>query len=151
MDRLLVVLLIVLLSPTAQGARASEQTRDDAATEKALIDSERKINEAIAKGHKAAFLSLVAADGVWAGKGGFVPVALLGDAFDQMNVTKWEVVNPQVVWVNPTTAVVAYSWAGSGSFMGQPLARRTIASTIWTMRGDKWVAVYHQESDTLKE
>jgi hypothetical protein len=151
MNRLLVVLLIVLISPTVQGTHALEQTREDAATEKALIDGERKINEAIAKGDKATFLSFVAGDAVWAGKGGFVPVALLGESFDQMNVTKWEVVNPQVVWVNPTTAVVAYSWAGSGSVMGQPLAPRMIVSTMWTKRADKWVAVYHQESDAPRQ
>ena len=150
MGKWVVFLLIVLLSPTVQRARAGEQTRD-AVTEKALVDSERKVNEAIAKGDKATFLSLVAGDGVWAGKGGFVPVAVLGQGFDQMNVTKWEVINPQVVWVNPTTAIVAYSWAGSGTFMGQPLAPRIIASTIWTKRADKWVAVYHQESDASSQ
>jgi len=56
-----------------------------------------------------------------------------------------------VLWIGPTTAIVLYAWNGSGSFMNQPFAPTTIASTVWTKRGDKWVAVYHEESDAPKQ
>jgi hypothetical protein len=152
MTRLLVTLFVVpVLWTTVRAATAFAHTSDKAAVEKALIDNERKINEAVAKSDKAAFLALAAEDGVWASGGGFVPMTLFVEAFDQISVTEWDIVNPQVLWMNPTTAAVIYAWTGSGSVMNRPFAPRIMASTVWTKRGDKWVAVYHQESDAPKQ
>jgi len=159
MARLFVALLVVaMLWTTAVAPSAFAQTGDKAAAEKALIDHERNINEAVAKGDKAAFLALTAGDGVWTERpleaqrgGGFVPVTMFVEAFDQIKVTRWEMVNPHVLWIDPTTAVVLYAWIGSGSFMNQSFAPTTIASTVWTKRGDRWVALYHQESDAPKQ
>jgi hypothetical protein len=36
---------------------------------------------------------------------------------------------------------------GAGTYMGKPLSDTAYASTVWTERGGKWVAVFHQESD----
>jgi hypothetical protein len=157
MARLFVALLVVaMLWTTAAAPSAFAQTGDKAAAEKALIDHERNINEAVANGDKGTFLALTAGDGVWRNGrwkrgGSFVPVTMFVEAFDQIKVTRWEIVNPHGLWIDPTTALVLYAWIGSGSFMNQPFAPTTIASTVWTKRGDKWVAVYHQESDAPKQ
>jgi hypothetical protein len=150
MRRFLLVLLVVPLVWTAVAVGSGVvQTGDKAAAEKSLVDNERKIHEAIANRDRPAFLALTAGDGAWATGGSFVPIGMLAGAFDQINVTRWDVVNPHVLWVDQTTAVVAYGWTGAGSFLGQPLAPRRIASTVWTRRGDNWVAVFHQESDAM--
>ena|SRR5207249_353813 len=158
MARLFVALLVVAMLWTTAAAQSAIAQTGDKAAEKALIDHERNINEALAKGDKAAFLALTTGDGVWTERpleaqrgGGFVPVTMFVEAFDQIKVTRWEIVNPHVLWIDPTTAVVLYAWVGSGSFMNQPFAPATIASTVWTKRGDRWVAVYHQESDAPKQ
>jgi hypothetical protein len=148
MRRFLLVLLVVPLVWTGVAVRSGVvQAGDKAAAEKSLVDNERKIHEAIANRDSAAFLALTAGDGAWATGGSFVPIGMLAGAFDRINVTRWDVVNPHVLWVDQTTAVVAYGWTGAGNFLGQPLAPRRIASTVWTSRGDNWVAVFHQESD----
>jgi hypothetical protein len=149
MRRFLVAILVVPLVWTAAVVvcSAAIQAGDKAATEKLLVDYERKIHEALANRDRDAFLALAAADGAWATGGSFVPVGMLAGAFDRISVTKWEIVNPHVLWVDQTTAVVGYGWTGTGNFLGQPLAPTRIASTVWTKRGDNWVAVFHQESD----
>ena len=152
MKRLLIAAVVIpSLWATVRVASSFAQTADTALADKLLIDHERKIFEAVTKGDKASFVALVADDGVWASGDGFVPMKLVGDAFDQMNVTRSDLVNPQVLWINPTTAVVAYAWTGSRTFMGQQLAPRMITSTVWTKRSDKWVAIYHQESDAPRQ
>jgi hypothetical protein len=45
---------------------------------------------------------------------------------------------------------VSYKWTGAGTFQGQPMPGTVYASTIWTKKGDKWVATFHQESEAKK-
>jgi Domain of unknown function (DUF4440) len=143
----LLLLAASVLGIASTGAVAFGQTTDNTAQAKMLIDQERKLMESIAKGDKAAFRGFVAADGVWARAGSFVPSAAFVDAVEQFKVTKWDIGTPHVLWVDPTTAVLAYVWTGAGTFNDRDLAPHLIASTVWTKRGDKWVVVYHHESE----
>ncbi len=140
--RILAAGLIALGCATAAFAQAGSK----AATEKALIANENKINEAVAKHDTKTFTDLVAADAVSADMNGFMKVSDFVKTMDQMKVNSWHIMNPQVVWVNDKTAVVGYTWMGSGTYMNQPVPETTYASTVWTERNGKWVAVFHQES-----
>ena len=46
----------------------------------------------------------------------------------------------KVRWVDPNTAVVSYKWTGTGTFQGQTFPSPVYASTVWTKKGDKWLA-----------
>jgi hypothetical protein len=70
--------------------------------------------------------------------------------FDQLKVKTWKISDEKVTWVDPNTAVVTYKWTGSGTFQGQPFPPNVFASTVWTKKGDKWLAAYHQESEAAK-
>jgi hypothetical protein len=140
-SRVLAAALVVLASAAPAFAQASK-----AATEKALIANENKINDAVAKRDVKAFNDLVASEAVSADMGGFMKVADFTKTMDQMKVESWHVMNPQVLWVNDKTAVVTYTWMGKGTYQNQPLPETTYASTVWTDRNGKWVAVFHQES-----
>ncbi len=61
------------------------------------------------------------------------------------------VVNPRVTWSNDSSALVLYARTGGGRFSGHPLGATTLASTLWTKRGDKWLAVHHQETDLTQQ
>ena len=122
------------------------QAGSKAATEKALIANENKVNEAVAKHDTKTFTDLVASDAVSADMNGFMKVADFVKTMDQMKVTSWHIMDPQVVWVNDKTAVVGYTWMGSGTYQNQPFPGTTYASTVWTERNGKWVAVFHQET-----
>jgi hypothetical protein len=133
--------------PTPQGA-AQMSTANT--LDKALIANERKAGDALAKGDKAAFLALVAPTG-WAGDStGFMKVSDFAAMFDQVKVTSWAMSDEKVTWVDPNTAILTYKWTGAGTFQGQPMPGTVYASTVWTKRGDKWVAVFHQESEAKK-
>jgi len=125
------------------------QTENKAATEMELIERERAIIQAIAKGDKTVFLASVADDGFWV-LGGFVPAPRLVDAFGEFKFSSSEVTNPHVVWVDPTTAIVIYSWTGTGTIFNRPFVTK-VASTVWTRRSDRWIAVYHHESDAPEQ
>jgi hypothetical protein len=54
-----------------------------------------------------------------------------------------------VLWVDDNTAVHYYRWTGKGTYMGQPVPSPVYASSVWTNRGGKWIAVYHQETAAM--
>jgi hypothetical protein len=118
--------------------------------DKALIANEHKINEAVAKGDKAAFSALVAADGASVDGNGFMKVSDFLAAFDQVKVKTWKISDEKVISIDANTAVVTYKWVGSGTFQGQPFPANVFASTVWAKKGDKWVAMFHQESEAAK-
>lgn len=116
------------------------------ALDKALIANEHKINEAVAKGDKATFLSLIAPGAVSVDKGGFVPGGEFARSLDQLKVSNWKIENPQVIWIDPNSAIVTYTWTGSGTFMNERVDSPVLASTVWTKKGDKWLALFHTET-----
>jgi hypothetical protein len=129
-------------------AQNKTAAKPNAETEKMLIANERALQDAVAKADKASYLSLVLVpEGFWATKQGFVPMKLLADGLDHFKWTKWDMLNPRVIWLDDDSAILSYVWTGTGTFFDQPLAPTTLASTVWTKRDGKWLAVSHQQSD----
>ena len=135
--------------PTAQAAPAAA-TAAHSALEKALIANENKVADALMKKDKAAFLALVSADGWSIDGNGFMKTSELTAALDQLVIKNYKISEERVSWVDPNTAILGYKWTGSGTFGGQPFPSAVYASTIWTKKGDKWVAVFHQETEVAK-
>jgi len=121
------------------------------ALDRALIANERKINEAVAKGDKTAFSALVAPNAWSIDSAGLMKVSDFAAALDQLKIQTWKLTDEKVSWVDANTAIVTSKWTGSGTFQNQPVPGTTYASTVWTKKGDKWVAVFHQESEAAKK
>jgi hypothetical protein len=117
-----------------------------AAIEKTLIANETKVNDAVMKHDVATFNSLVAGDAVSADMGGFMKVADFVKSFDQVKIATWHMMSPQVIWADDKTALVTYTWMGKATYMNQPMPEMVYASTVWTDRNGKWMAVFHQET-----
>lgn len=143
---MLSAILLALAVTDAQeksGAKPTEETM--------LIAHERALLDAVAKADRASFQSLVLLpQGVWATKLGFIPMNLLVDKLDDFKLTKWDMVNPRVTWLDNNSAILLYAWTVTGTFGNQPLAATTLASTVWTKRNGKWLAVHHQETDLMR-
>jgi hypothetical protein len=133
---------LLMLGATSVFAQAGSK----AATEKTLIANENKINEAVAKHDVKTFTDLVPADAVAADDHGFMKIADFVKTMDQMKVASWHIMDEKVMWVDDKTAIVTYMWMGSATYMNQPVPASTYASTVWTEKNGKWVAVFHQET-----
>ena len=88
--------------------------------------------------------------GVWTTKQGFIPLEMLVGGLDGFQLTKWDIVNPHVTWIDDDSAIVIYTWTGAGTFNRQPLASTTLASTVWARRSGKWLAIHHQQTDLVR-
>jgi hypothetical protein len=78
--------------------------------------------------------------------GGIMKVSDFVKSMDQVKIQSYRILNPQVMWVDEKSAVVVYTWKGKGTWMNEPVPETTYASTVWTERSGKWVAVFHQET-----
>jgi hypothetical protein len=141
-SRILAAALIALGCSTVAFAQAASK----AATEKALIANENKVSEAVAKHDVKTFTDLVAADAVSADMGGFMKASEFTKTIDQVKISTWHIMDPKVTWIDDKSALVTYTWMGKGTYMNQPFPETAYASTVWTERNGKWVAVFHQET-----
>lgn len=131
---ILAVVLLAIARPDAQEVRAAK-SMDQAAT--LLVAQEHLLLNAVATADRPSFQSLISPDGVWTTKEGFVPMVLLVDGLDDFQVTRWDIVNPHVTRLDADSAIVLYTWTGTGRFHNQPLAGTMLASTVWTRRNGK--------------
>ena len=150
MRKIIGVTSAILLALAVIEAQEKTAVKPTNATDKMLIANEHALLEAVAKADKGTFQSLVLPEGVWTTKTGFIPLKLLVDGLGDFQVTKWDIVNPHVTWLDKDSAILLYSWMGTGTFQNQPLASITLASTVWTKRNGKWLAVHHQETDLIR-
>jgi methionine-rich copper-binding protein CopC len=140
-------LMLMAVCAMAQAPAASNH----AAIEKQIVASERAINDAVAKGDMKAFHAQIAADAFGIDPGGITKVS--GPDFDKMllatKIQSWNMDGSQFYWVNDNTVVHMYRWTGKGSYEGQPIPSPTWASTVWSNKGGKWMAVFHQETTAM--
>jgi hypothetical protein len=128
---------------------AQEMAMDKAAIEKALIANETKINVAVEKHDAAGFNAIVASDGWTVDPMGPSPASDFAKMLPKIQVEPgWKITDTKVLWIDDNTAVLTYKWTGKGTMDGQPFPSPTWASTVYTKRGAKWTAVFHQETES---
>jgi len=132
---------------TAIGAQ--NQTAPDAETVKLILRNERALYDAIAKGDRAAFQALVSSDGSWTTPAGTVSMDALADRLGAIELPASSIEDPRVVGMDGASAGLTYMRTGGGRFGDRPFAPLVTASTLWTKRDGRWVAVNHQESDSM--
>ena len=128
-----------------------ETAQAPSALDRAIIANENKMMDALAKKDKAAFSALVTPNAI--GLDAMMGVMKTSDfiaMIDQVTVTNWKISDEKVHWIDPNNAVIAYKWTGTGTFQGQKFPSPVWASTVWTKKGDKWLATFHQESEAAK-
>ena len=131
--------------------RGGAAMSDHAAVETALKANEQKINDAFMKKDVATINSLIAPDAVGVDPMG---VSSIGDMLKQlptmdMKVTNVKLTNHAFHWIDDNNVVMTYTWSGQGTAMGQPVPSPTYASTLWSKKGGKWWAVFHQETTAM--
>jgi hypothetical protein len=111
------------------------------ALDRAIIANERKLMDYVAKKDKAGFTAMVTPDAVGLdAMMGAMKTSDFAAKLDQVSVTAWQISDEKVRWVDTNTAVISYKWTGTGTFQGQKFASPVWASTVWTKKGDKWLA-----------
>lgn len=123
----------------------------DPAVEKAIQANETKINDAWTKKDVKTMQSMIADDAFGVDPMGANPVSAMYAQMPTMDVkvTNMKLSGWAFHWLDMNNVIVTYTWTASGTVMGQPVPSPTYASTAWTKRNGKWVAVFHQETAAM--
>jgi hypothetical protein len=114
-----------------------------------IITGEKAIMDAIGKNDPKGFHAYVA-DGLVVTPYGVARTADFDQMIGQCKYTRWGLSGSQFTWINDTTVVHVYKWAGKGMCGGQPVPESRWSSTVWTKAGGKWVAAFHHEATAVE-
>jgi hypothetical protein len=148
MKRLLTGAAIGAIALMCSITLAAQAPANHAAIEKTLSEYELAVNQAFEKADVAGMKMHIAPDATMTGDTGYTTVA---DFYKQMptmqiKVSEQKLTDFKYTWVDATTVIATYTWTAKGTVMGQAVKSPTYASTVWAKRGDKWLAIFHQET-----
>jgi ketosteroid isomerase-like protein len=148
MKRLLTGAWIGAIALACTATLGAQAPANRAAIEKTLMEQEQKVKTAFEKGDAAGMKMFIADDATVTDDSGIQSVSEFFKMMPtmQIKVTDQKLADFKFLWVDATTAVATYTWTGKGTVMGQAVKSPTYASTVWAKRGEKWLAVYHQET-----
>jgi ketosteroid isomerase-like protein len=144
----LVGVAFALVATFAVGRLVGQAPADRATVEKTVAANEQKISDAFTKKDIATLKTLIADDAFGTDMMGTNSIGEMYKQFPTMDMklTEQHMADFKYIWVNPTTVVLTYTWTGKGTMNGQPVPSPAYASTVYTKRGEKWMAVFHQET-----
>ena len=130
--------------PNSQGVEPSTQAR---AVKESIIDSERRIWEAIMRKDIGAFSRLVADDLQIVNEDGLMTKSEFAAAIPDLTIIDYLMDQPRVTILSTDVAVITYK--ATFTVKGQGYSKSaSYETTIWHKRSGKWVAVFNQETTT---
>ncbi len=152
-----VVLFLMVSSGSAQSgqnkqnqgksSQAASANSGKSSLEETIISMERRAWEAVKARDTKTFSELFAADGLLVDAGGMTTRPAFFQSLPDLTITDYKLSDLKVTMIDKNTALITYRADSKGSFKGQPFPPNpAYTSTIWTKRGGKWVAIYHQET-----
>jgi hypothetical protein len=135
---------------SAQTAKPPMKPAAKSAAADKLMAAENKMLDDLTKHDQAAFFKWVV-PGSWSvDETGWMKIDDFRPAWDQLKIESSKTSDMKVISIDASSAIVTYKLEQKGSMAGQPFPPLVYASTVWTQKGGKWLAVFHQESTPKK-
>jgi len=116
------------------------------AVQTSIIANEKAINDAIVKGDLKTFHSFLAPEAIDVEDSGVKKLPDIDKMLADVKISSYTITADQFLWLDDTNVVHTYKWFGKMTYKGEAGPGDTFATTIWSNRGGKWLAVYHQET-----
>jgi hypothetical protein len=111
---------------------------------------ERQVWDAIKAKNWDAFAGMLADDFVIVDSGGVETKAQMMDTIKKYDLTDYTFSDIKFVKVDADLAVITYTATEKSTYDGKPSSDKPkYGSSAWVNRGGKWVAAYHQESESV--
>lgn len=145
----IIVATVVACSMLQDGLVTAQSATDRTAAQNQIVGNEKAIIDAILENDPQTFHSYVLPDSYALGGEGVIKAADFDKMMNEMKadckLTKWGLGESMFYWVNDSTVVHIFRATTDGTCQGQPIPA-SWSSTVWTNKGGKWLAAFHQES-----
>lgn len=126
---------------TATGGTATS----DNTLEAMLIAREKEVWELIKKKDAQGFAAYLAEEQLYVGSAGVQSKAETVKGIGSAGPPDFTLDDWKVVMIDKDAAIVTYKWTPKAEACGpEPVAERN--TTVWAKRGNKWLAVFHQDT-----
>jgi hypothetical protein len=129
-------------SPSPKPAMSKAQSQ------RVIIATEKKLWEAFKNNDNKPFKAYLANDSVMISDTGVTTKAAVVKDIGSggCDVKSYELSDIKVAFINSSTAIMTYKSTQDGTCGGQTLPPAAWSSSVYIMRGGKWLAVSHQET-----
>ena len=128
-------------------SRSMSAMKGKVSLQEAITGMERRAWEAVKARDSKTFSDLFAADGTMTDGGGIISRDSFLKTLPDLTISEYTLSDIKVMMIDKDSALITYKADVKGSFKGQAFPPNpTYVSSIWTKRGGKWMAVYHQET-----
>ena len=146
MIRQLLVFTVGLMCVAPAGI-ASAQAVNRTAVQSAIVAKEKAVSDSFVTGDRKAFHAEVASDGIAVDGAGITKAADFDTAMAGYKMSGYTISDSSFLWLDDTNVVHTYKFIGKNvTYKGQPVPSDSWSSTVWSNKGGKWSAMFHQES-----
>lgn len=133
---------------TPSPSPAPKPAMSRAQSQRVIIATEKKLWEAFKNNDNKPFKAYLANDSVMIGDTGVTTKAAVVKDIGSggCEVKSYELSDIKVAFINSSTAIMTYKSTQEGTCGGQALPAAAWSSSVYIMRGGKWLAVSHQET-----
>jgi uncharacterized protein DUF4440 len=127
---------------------AAKPAMSRAQSQRTIIATEKKLWEAWKNKDAKPFKAYLSADSVQIAEAGVADKATIVQAMGNSDceVRSYELSDIKVTFFNSSTAMITYKSAQDATCGGQAVPASVWSSSVYVMRGGKWLAASHQET-----
>jgi hypothetical protein len=115
-----------------------------------IVGLEKRLLAAIYAADKATMRQMMLPDGLGVDRSfGYATQESLIEGIHQVQAVQWSVRSPRVLALGTEARIVTYRLLQEVTFQGRPEPSDIFSTTVWSKIGNRWMAVFHQETPAL--
>jgi hypothetical protein len=148
--RTVVPVVLAVLTLIAVGHRPDARAAEgQPSVKETLVANEKGAFAAFKQRNASTFNGYLAEDFLGVDSGGVTHKADQSDAMTDTELKDYALDDIKLVKATKNVAVLTYKLTQHGTYKGEAIPAKVYATSVWAKRGDKWVAVLHQETPAL--
>jgi hypothetical protein len=146
--RWMLVVCLFAMSAAAVSAEEKSDKKSGDITSK-LEAQERATWEAIKSRDMAGFQAMIDKEAIGADVTGFWPASQMAEMMKDYELRDYELSSFKSLKIDNDAYILTYAAKQDASYKGQPVPTEVYVSTVFAKRGNKWLAVFHQETPSM--
>jgi hypothetical protein len=140
-----VLTMLTVVAPARPG-HAGKAASGQPSVKETLVANEKGAFEAFKQRNASTFNDYLAEDFLGVDAGGVTRKADQADAMRDSELKDYALDDIKLVKATKNVVILTYKLTQHGTYKGEAIPAKVHATSVWAKRGDKWVAVLHQET-----
>jgi hypothetical protein len=140
-----VLTVLAVVAPARPGG-AANAAKGEPSLKEGLVTNEKGAFEAFKQKDATTFNGYLADDFLGVDSGGVTHKAAQAEAMADTQLKDYALDDIKLVKATKNVVILTYKLTQHGTYKGEPIPAKVYATSVWAKRGEKWLAVLHQET-----